>query len=223
MTLYEILLEVKHDCQLGVFSQRYSSMRVFVWFFLNYTLVELITNNTKKQLEILKDASRLGEVKEIVSNEMMIHLVVKTFPSIMDGYIEHTIDSLGLVRILPVMIDNGWGTYHVIAINHNDVKSVVNQLKAKGYLTRIIRKNMFDGSIAEIQMGTFISQLTKKQVDALLTAYYYGYYELPRKSSVQTIAASRNIPRSTFQEHLKKAENKIVTALVPIIHALRSP
>jgi len=40
---------------------------------------------------------------------------------------------------------------------------------------------------------------------------------LPRRADVQTIAAKERVPRTTFQEHLKKAENKLLAALVPYI------
>ena len=52
---------------------------------------------------------------------------------------------------------------------------------------------------------------------AMLTAFRYGYYNLPRNADLQTIAAKEKVPRTTFQEHLKKAENKLVTALVPYV------
>jgi len=58
-------------------------------------------------------------------------------------------------------------------------------------------------------------------MDALLTAYNSGYYRLPRRANVQTIAYRRHLPRTTFQEHLKKAENKLVASLVPYIQLFR--
>ena len=57
--------------------------------------------------------------------------------------------------------------------------------------------------------------LTERQMDALLTAHRHGYYNLPRDSDVQTIAAKEKVPLTTFQEHLKKAENKLVAAIIP--------
>ena len=59
------------------------------------------------------------------------------------------------------------------------------------------------------------ADLTRKQIDAVLTAYGNGYYQIPRKADLQTIAATTQVARTTFQEHLKKAENKLMTALVP--------
>ena len=66
-----------------------------------------------------------------------------------------------------------------------------------------------------------MSGLTEKQVDALLTAHRYGYYYLPRRADVQTIADRIQVPRTTFQEHLKKAENKLIAAFIPYVQMFK--
>jgi predicted DNA binding protein len=65
--------------------------------------------------------------------------------------------------------------------------------------------------------NALFSDLTEKQISALLTAYKNGYYRLPRKADIKEIAFKEQVPRTTFQEHLKKAETKLVAALVPYI------
>ncbi len=68
---------------------------------------------------------------------------------------------------------------------------------------------------------TLFSDLTEKQIEALLMAYNYGYYEMPRKADVKTIAEKEQVPRTTFQEHLRKAESKLVASLVPYIQLFK--
>lgn len=58
-----------------------------------------------------------------------------------------------------------------------------------------------------------VPSLTKKQQDAWHIATQYGYYHYPRKISVQALAQKVKTPRSTFQEHLRKAEAKIMPVL----------
>ena len=87
-----------------------------------------------------------------------------------------------------------------------------------GWMIKILRKVPFDGFIASsltISADTLFSNLTERQLDAILTAHRHGYYNLPRDADVQEIAAKKKVPRTTFQEHLKKAENKLVASLVP--------
>jgi predicted DNA binding protein len=100
------------------------------------------------------------------------------------------------------------------------LKELLQRLEESGWLFEILRKVPFDGFIGSsltLTADALFSGLTEKQIDALLTAYRNGYYMLPRKADVQTIASKERVPRTTFQEHLKKAENKLVAALAPYI------
>ena len=63
--------------------------------------------------------------------------------------------------------------------------------------------------IAEI--GDSIRQiLTPKQLEIAVLAVRAGYYETPRKISKKDLSELSEIPRSTLQEHLAKAEAALV-------------
>jgi DNA-binding CsgD family transcriptional regulator len=57
---------------------------------------------------------------------------------------------------------------------------------------------------------SLLSALTDKQRKALLTAYGLGYYDVPRRIPSEDIAKLLKIDKSTFAEHLRKAEKRIV-------------
>ncbi len=59
-----------------------------------------------------------------------------------------------------------------------------------------------------------LPKLTKKQRKAFEFAHENGYYSYPRKTSVEKLAELLKVPRSTFQEHLRKAEAKMMDVLV---------
>ena len=54
------------------------------------------------------------------------------------------------------------------------------------------------------------TELTEKQRQALLTAYYGGYFERPRRRSSDQLAEELEISRSTFLQHLRVAERKLL-------------
>lgn len=56
--------------------------------------------------------------------------------------------------------------------------------------------------------------LTPRQRDAILLAKELGYYEWPRKMNAGQIAEYMNITKSTFVEHLRKAENAIIKQIL---------
>ena len=59
-----------------------------------------------------------------------------------------------------------------------------------------------------------VPKLTDKQRQVLELALEYGYYKYPRKISVQDLAAKVKMPRTTFQEHLRKAEERVMNLLI---------
>src|SRR5437867_8226202 len=63
----------------------------------------------------------------------------------------------------------------------------------------------------------FLSKLTEKQARALLAAYAAGYYEFPRKATTEEVSVSLGIARSTFEQHLNRAEHHIVRAMLPMV------
>jgi O-6-methylguanine DNA methyltransferase len=63
----------------------------------------------------------------------------------------------------------------------------------------------------------FLPKLTEKQARALLAAFEAGYYEFPRRVTTEDVSESLGIARSTFEQHLNRAEHHIVRALAPIV------
>jgi predicted DNA binding protein len=53
--------------------------------------------------------------------------------------------------------------------------------------------------------------ITERQLAALQLALERGYYEQPRKTSLRDLADQTAVARSTYEEHLRKAENKLLT------------
>src|SRR3989454_6319845 len=63
----------------------------------------------------------------------------------------------------------------------------------------------------------FLPKLTEKQARALLAAYEAGYYEFPRKATTEQVSLSLGIARSTFEQHLNRAEHHVVRAMLPMV------
>lgn len=59
------------------------------------------------------------------------------------------------------------------------------------------------------------SELTDRQQEILVTALEMGYYERPRRATYEDIADTVGCTRTTVGEHLRKAEQKVLTGVVP--------
>lgn len=59
-----------------------------------------------------------------------------------------------------------------------------------------------------------LERLTDRQREVLQAAHGAGYYERPRRNTGEEITAELGISPTTFQEHVRTAERKLVTFLV---------
>lgn len=62
--------------------------------------------------------------------------------------------------------------------------------------------------------GEILRRLTHRQHDALSAAYHAGYFEWPRDATGEELAESFDIAPSTFHQHLRKGERKVIEAAV---------
>jgi DNA-binding CsgD family transcriptional regulator len=59
-----------------------------------------------------------------------------------------------------------------------------------------------------------LSLLTDRQLEVFETAVENGYYDIPRRATHEDIADALGCAPSTVDEHLRKAESRILTSLV---------
>jgi predicted DNA binding protein len=65
-----------------------------------------------------------------------------------------------------------------------------------------------------IYVPNVMPSLSKQQKIALELAYEQGYYSYPRKVTLRQLAKKSKVGLSTFQEHLRKAELRILPAII---------
>ncbi len=71
-----------------------------------------------------------------------------------------------------------------------------------------------DGPSGEELRTNVLAALTDKQHTALETAYFSGYFEWPRASDGEDVADSLDVSPSTFHQHLRSGERKVLEELL---------
>ncbi|MBC7107264.1 MAG: helix-turn-helix domain-containing protein [Methanomassiliicoccales archaeon] len=59
--------------------------------------------------------------------------------------------------------------------------------------------------------------MTMRQIDTLVDAFQSGYFETPAKIDAEEMARHLGVSRSTFTEHLRKAEAKLIANVFPVL------
>lgn len=83
-------------------------------------------------------------------------------------------------------------------------------------ITRRPRPTRGGGSIGTVPVHLF-EGLTERQVHALVSTIEGRFFELPARQKMDRIAAQEGLSRSTFAEHLRKAETQILQNPYPLL------
>ncbi len=222
MSMFELNFKIRHACTLGNISSDFPSVRILKWFNNGREVIELAGVADTDQVKIVRLVSEATEVMEKMSDGQKTHLITAPCSCVIEEIMEKGVVETSLLSISPIVFRKGWEYHRVIALRQDGINVLMEKLKERSFFPVILRKipfNGFSGGSMTFTADSLFSELTEKQMDAILTAYRHGYYKLPRDTDLQKIAAKTQIARTTLQEHLKKAENKIVGSLAPHIHA----
>lgn len=70
---------------------------------------------------------------------------------------------------------------------------------------------------SSLSSSLFLPKMTEKQARALLAAMDAGYYEFPRRVTTEQVSEFLGIARSTFEQHLNRAEHHVTQAMLPMV------
>ncbi len=113
-----------------------------------------------------------------------------------------------LVHLEPVTIKEDGTEYWTLGSwNRNYLTKFIDSLENthKAKLLKIFQKKITNLSFLSIQ-----PELTDKQKNAMELAIKNNYYNYPRKITIKDLAKMHGIAFSTFQAHLRKAEQKLL-------------
>ncbi|MHA1995994.1 MAG: helix-turn-helix domain-containing protein [Candidatus Hodarchaeales archaeon] len=155
----------------------------------------------KKYIQEFQKSPNIIEVKITYKTPLcywtrVIHQL--TEPSIYETILENNCMSL-----LPIVIEKGLQSHTVLSPSKDDLKVLLDVLKQKYSIVHLKQ-------LTTTPFNVPFDLLTPKQADALKVAYSSGYYEIPRRTNVTDLASNNGVARVTFQERLRRAENRII-------------
>ncbi|MFX1485106.1 MAG: helix-turn-helix domain-containing protein [Promethearchaeota archaeon] len=224
MALFEVVFRARYENPLSEITKDNPSVKIFQWCNDTHDIMELVLQKQEDYAQIRNGMSKAVKIVDEIHNGANTHVITQMCSCGGPGTVQSYLNDPSLLLIPPIAYEDGWENIRLIAFRHKNVKKLLEKLREDGFQVEIIRKKPFDGYIASsltLTTDALFSGLTEKQVHALLTAYAQGYFRFPRGSDLQTIASKEKISRTTFLEHLKKAENKIITALIPHIQLFK--
>ena len=118
----------------------------------------------------------------------------------------------------PIVYQDGWVNLRVMSFGSENLRHLMTALRKLGPAELVRKRRLpLDVLPTGVYANVLFGGLTAKQAEALLTAFRLGYYTSPRQVTTEVIASSLEVSRTTYDEHLRKAENRVIAALVPYL------
>jgi len=224
MPLTEVLLRMSYEHPFCAISKKFPSLKMFVWCNEEYDVIETIAEKQEECVDAIKELSKISEIVDVLSDQHKAQLITRKCRCKQEKWMGSGLGSFNLLYLSPIIYEQGWENARIIAFRHEDIRRFLQGLEERGFIVEILRKVPFDGLLASaltLTADALFSDLTEKQIDAILSSFNFGYYQLPRKADIKTIASKMKVPRTTFQEHLKKGQNKLIVSLVPYLRLFK--
>ncbi len=152
-------------------------------------------------VKLLKNSDQIIDVTVTHKTATMYWNKVKhklDYPSIHDSILES-----GSMTILPIIIENGIQYHNILSPSAESFRTLLLYLQER--FTDVNIRALSSKPIETLQ-----DFLTDKQYETLMLAHRKGYYEIPRKCSLEEIGEELGVKRVACQERIRRAEQRII-------------
>ena len=226
MTYYELTFKLQHECPYNDFSREHPSTVISHWCNWSRDVLEIAHSNmqeTKARQEIRKMFRIIGSkiIRQSQASSSVQVVLQHCACDVLPPPTLPTIEKYNCLNLQPMVYTGGWEWYRVMAFSEQDIKKLFKDLESEHCDVEVTsRKSISEESIHSsllIPAGFLLGGLTGKQTRALIAALDNGYYNLPRNASALEIASRLGIPRTSFVDHLRKAQNKLIRTIGPYV------
>ena len=213
MSLYEASFRVKHECPYREISERYPDLTIREWYLDDCQVIEITAPGSPTD-DLLDEIDRLGTVLHESIDDTGLHVVTQSCLCSLEDSIIERFETHNCLYQPPTIHRQGWEHYSVIAFDERDIRALLHELEADRDI-EVLSKTTITAQRIPHSMLAPVDQLfedvTERQMAALRLALESGYYQQPRQTSLRELADKTAVARSTYEEHLRKAENKLLT------------
>ena len=225
MALYEASIRVRHECPYREISERHPDLTIREWPLSDCQVLELSAGDTPSD-ELRAEIDQLGTVLHESTDDSGIHVVLQSClcsieESVIDRFEQHN-----CLYQSPTIYRQGWEHYTVIAFDESDIQALLENLRADRDIELLSKTTIAETQIPHSMLtpvDRLFDTLTDRQLAAIQLALENGYYRQPRGTSLRALAERTAVSKSTYEEHLRKAENKLLTNIGEFLRLMTAP
>ncbi|MBI4980257.1 helix-turn-helix domain-containing protein [Candidatus Woesearchaeota archaeon] len=209
--MWVVKLKIKHDCTIGNRCKKFNclafSLPLSGWQEKGkyYTSQRHTLEGEEKQVQaFIRDLKKDPRILKIESSKNTIFIVERRSGKVIPA--SHYHPRLFFVR--PIFVDRqGFEYWEVASWEKPTLMNFVGGIKKEKEI-KVQIERFQKVKLDTIYFPKIMPRLSARQHLAFQLALEEGYYAYPRKIELQQLAKLMKISTSTFQEHLRRAEQK---------------
>jgi predicted DNA binding protein len=183
---------------------------------------DLLYVNKEPAVDIAQNVeTTVGVQERLETHEETILVTDECLREHEDGLINPFLDRHGCLLLYPLHYESGQKVCRILSITSSALKECFHDLVDADIPVTVESKREIGSSIkAErplLAPHDIIPTLTDRQSGVLHCAFENGYYEIPRRITTDEIAAKIGVERRTAEEHLRRAENKLLASMIEFL------
>lgn len=221
MPAEEIAFKVAFEGPLTEFTKRNPRAMVSLWCDWTREVVELSGAPLEEVERLKKTLAPKSSFLEHYPVGPDTHVLVMDCINLPHDFVNEAVHDSHCVSAPPTRFEAGHEHYQVVSFSEENSRTLFEKMRAGGRHVELLKKSRLSVqplmNTRSVAVPSLLSGVTDKQLDALVLAHRHGLYSSPRETTAAAIADSVGLSRSTFEEHLRKAENKLMRNLVPYL------
>jgi predicted DNA binding protein len=176
---------------------------------INLLLSAIISGKEENKKQFLKELKKDKRVKKVEYHHDFL-IIHAQHPISREARAEIKIFyNPQYIQAKPIHLStDGWEYWEIACLDRNELNKIISAA-CKHYHGKLF--SIKEETLKNITSHELMPSLTPKQFETLQTAFKQGYYNYPRKLTIQQLAKQTKKSYTTFQEHLRKAENKLIS------------
>ena len=224
MSLWEVSFKTQYEYPFIRMSARHPDLPLQMWCIWNRELLSVPTQDETVLRDYEAEVKKAGRIVDrwVEGPDARIFMLQSCTCGTTDSP-WNVWEAHRFVDAPPSVYRDGWGYFRVLTFEEEATRGLFRDFGKRGPV-ELIRKRELSLSVlpTSVWVNSLFGELTGKQTDAILKAHRHGYYNSPRQVTTESIANALGVARSTYEEHLRKAENRIMASLVPYLQLYAS-
>jgi predicted DNA binding protein len=219
--MYAATFKARHDCVVGNQSRKNPDLRILHWCLNNRDIFQV--TGPKEQIKEFEawvdEVFDMRQSSETTDGTLMI---TRGCACVWTQSITNVVEEVGAWEIPPIVYQGGWESWRVITWDEATMRKLFHGLQGLGEVDIRSLRPIENGKMEQMMLmpaADVFADLTERQISALNLGLEHGYYSLPSETKVENLAHGAGLSPSTFSEHLRKAENRILRNLRPYLEA----